>query len=82
MSKYLQIPYLCFFLLLAVWAVRQPHYTWDVLGYVGCAVDSTNAKVIQRAALDAIPEVSRRDFGGIRFPAGCAAVAVARSLPE
>jgi hypothetical protein len=54
MSKYLQIPYLCFFLLLSVWAIRQPHYTWDVLGYVGCAVDSTDAKVIQRAALDAI----------------------------
>jgi len=53
-SLYLQIGYLCFFLLLSVWAVRQPHYTWDLLGYVGCAVDSTNAKDIQRAAFDAI----------------------------
>jgi hypothetical protein len=57
MSRYLQILYLCFFLLLSVWAIRQPHYTWDVLGYVGCAVDSTDPKVIQRAALDAIRNV-------------------------
>ena len=53
-SLYLQIPYLCFFLLLSAWAVRQPHYTWDLLGYVGCSVDSTDARDIQRAAFDAI----------------------------
>jgi hypothetical protein len=52
--QYLQVPYLLFFLLLSVWAVRQPHYTWDLLGYVGCAVDSTNAKEIQGAAFAAI----------------------------
>jgi hypothetical protein len=53
-SLYLQIPYLCFFLLLSAWAVRQPHYTWDLLGYVGCSVDSTDARDIQKAAFDAI----------------------------
>ena len=53
-SLYLQIPYLCFFLLLSVWAVRQPHYTWDLLGYVGCSVDSTDPRDIQRASFDAI----------------------------
>lgn len=53
-SLYLQIPYLCFFLLLSVWAIRQPHYTWDLLGYVGCAVNSTDPKVIHDVAFDAI----------------------------
>ncbi len=53
-SLYLQIAYLCFFLLLSAWAIRQPHYSWDLLGYVGCAVDSTDPKDIQRAAFDAI----------------------------
>jgi hypothetical protein len=54
MSKYLFIAYLLFFLLMSVWAYRQPHYTWDVVGYVGSAVDSTDPKVIQREALNAI----------------------------
>ena len=53
-SLYLQIPYLCLFLLLSVWAIRQPHYTWDLLGYVGCAVNSTDPKVIHDVAFDAI----------------------------
>ena len=53
-SLRLQIPYLCFFLLLSVWAIRQPHYTWDLLGYVGCAVNSTDPKVIHDVAFDAI----------------------------
>jgi hypothetical protein len=53
-SLYLQIPYLCFFLLLSVWAIRQPHYTWDLLGYVGCAVNSTDPKVIHDVAFEAI----------------------------
>ncbi len=53
-SLYLQIPYLCFFLLLSVWAIRQPHYTWDLVGYVGCAVNSTDPKVIHDVAFDAI----------------------------
>ena len=53
-SLYLQIPYLCFFLLLSVWAIRQPHYTWDLLGYVGCAVNSTDPKIIHDVAFDAI----------------------------
>ena len=53
-SLYLQIPYLCFFLLLSVWAIRQPHYTWDLLGYVGCAVNSTDPRVIHDVAFDAI----------------------------
>lgn len=54
MSKYLFIAYLLVFLLISVWAYRQPHYTWDVVGYVGSAVDSTDPKVIQREALNAI----------------------------
>jgi hypothetical protein len=53
-SLYLQIPYLCVFLLLSVWAIRQPHYTWDLLGYVGCAVNSTDPKIIHDVAFDAI----------------------------
>ena len=53
-SLYLQIPYLCLFLLLSVWAIRQPHYTWDLLGYVGCAVNSTDPKIIHDVAFDAI----------------------------
>jgi hypothetical protein len=53
-SLYLQIPYLCLFLLLSVWAIRQPHYTWDLLGYIGCAVNSTDPKIIHDVAFDAI----------------------------
>jgi hypothetical protein len=53
-SLYLQIPYLCVFLLLSVWAIRQPHYTWDLLGYVGCAVNSTDPKIIHDVAFDEI----------------------------
>ncbi len=54
-SLYLQLSYLGFFLLLSLWAVRQPHYTWDLLGYVGCAVDdAAPALQIQREAFDSI----------------------------
>jgi hypothetical protein len=53
-SLYIQIPYLAFFLLLSLWAIRQPHYTWDLLGYVGSSIDTTDAKQLQRAAFDSI----------------------------
>jgi hypothetical protein len=57
-TSYIVIPYLGFFLLLSAWAVLQPQYTWDLLGYIGCAVDSTDARVIHRVAFDAIRPVA------------------------
>jgi hypothetical protein len=36
----------------------QPQYTWDLLGYIGCSVDSTDPKTIHRAVFDAIRPVS------------------------
>jgi hypothetical protein len=61
MSKlpaYLVVPYLCFFALLSAWAVVQPQYTWDLVGYIGCSVDSTDAKVIHGVTFDAIRGLS------------------------
>jgi len=56
--SYVVVPYLGFFLLLSAWAVLQPQYTWDLLGYIGCSVDSTDAKVIHRTVFEAIKPVS------------------------
>jgi hypothetical protein len=52
------IPYVAFFLLLSAWSVMQPQYTWDLLGYIGSSVDSTDPKVIHRAVFDAIRPVA------------------------
>jgi hypothetical protein len=48
------IVYACLFLLLSAWAVIQPQYTWDLVGYIGCSVGTTDARAIHRAAFDAI----------------------------
>jgi hypothetical protein len=53
-SRLLVIPYLCFFLLLSAYAFLQPEYTWDVLGYIGAAVDSTDARIVHDTAFGAI----------------------------
>ena len=49
-AAYLIVPYLCFFALLSAWAVLQPQYTWDLLGYIGCSVDSSDPRAIHRVA--------------------------------
>jgi hypothetical protein len=53
-SRYAVVPYVCFFLLLSAYAVLQPEYTWDLLGYIGSAVDSTDARTIHDVAFEAI----------------------------
>jgi hypothetical protein len=58
LSAYAAIPYLCFFLLLSAWAVVQPQYTWDLVGYIGASVDSTHAEAIHRVTFDAIKPIS------------------------
>jgi hypothetical protein len=58
LGAFLVVPYLCFFALLSAWAVFQPQYTWDLLGYIGCAVDSSDPKTIHQAAFAAIRDVS------------------------
>jgi hypothetical protein len=57
-AAYLIVPYLCLFALLSVWAVLQPQYTWDLLGYIGCSVDSSDPRVIHRVAFDSIRGIS------------------------
>jgi len=57
-GSYVLVPYLAVFLLLSAWSFVQPQYTWDLLGYIGCSVDSTDPKVIHRAVFDAIRPVS------------------------
>jgi hypothetical protein len=52
------IAYFSLFLLLSAWVVFQPQYTWDLLGYIGSSVDSTDAKVIHKIVFDAIKPVS------------------------
>jgi hypothetical protein len=58
LAAYLIVPYLCFFALLSAWAVVQPQYTWDLVGYIGCSVASTDAKVIHGEAFDAVRGLS------------------------
>jgi hypothetical protein len=58
LSRLAIIPYVCFFLLLSAWAVVQPQYTWDLVGYIGASVDSPNAEAIHRATFDAIRPIS------------------------
>jgi hypothetical protein len=58
LSAYLIAPYLVLFALLSAWAVVQPQYTWDLVGYIGCSVNSTDAKVIHKTTFDAIQHLS------------------------
>jgi hypothetical protein len=53
-AEYLIVPYLCLFALLSVWAVLQPQYTWDLLGYIGCSVESSDPRIIHEVAFDSI----------------------------
>jgi hypothetical protein len=63
LSRLAVIPYLCFFLLLSAYAVLQPEYTWDLLGYIGSSVDSTDARTIHDIAFDAIrPFAAKKDI--------------------
>ena len=61
LSRYAVIPYLCLFLLLSACAVLQPQYTWDLLGYIGSSVDSTDARRPSiDVAFDAIRPISAK----------------------
>jgi hypothetical protein len=63
LSRLAIIPYVCFFLLLSAYAVLQPEYTWDLLGYIGSSVDSTDARTIHDVAFDAIrPFAAKKDI--------------------
>jgi hypothetical protein len=63
LSRLAIIPYACFFLLLSAYAVLQPEYTWDLLGYIGSSVDSTDARMIHNVAFDAIrPFAAKKDI--------------------
>jgi len=57
-GSYVLIPYLAFFLLLSAWSVEQPQYTWDLLGYIGSSVDSTDAEIIHHIVFEAIRPVA------------------------
>jgi len=63
LSRFAVIPYVCFFLLLSAYAVLQPEYTWDLLGYIGASVDNTDARAIHDAAFSAIrPFAEKKDI--------------------
>ena len=58
LAAYPTVVYLCFFLLLSAWAALQPKHTWDVVGYIGCSVDSSDPRDIHRLTYDAIRNVA------------------------
>jgi hypothetical protein len=63
LSRYIVLPYVGFFWLLSAYAVLQPEYSWDLLGYIGSAVDSTDARTIHDVAFDAIrPFAEKKDI--------------------
>ncbi len=57
LSPLTTVPYLAFFLLLAVWAVLQPQYTWDVVGYVGASIPSANPESIYQQTFVAMKPI-------------------------
>ena len=57
LSPLTTIPYLVVFLLLSVWAVRQPQYTWDVVGYVGASIPSSNPEFIYQQTFSALKPI-------------------------
>jgi hypothetical protein len=61
-QAYVKILYLVFFLFLSAWAVFQPQYTWDLVGYIGSSVDSTDPVVIHDTAFNAIRGISSPDM--------------------
>jgi hypothetical protein len=63
LSRFAVIPYVGFFLLLSAYALLQPEYTWDLLGYIGASVNSTDARTIHDVAFDAIrPFAAKKDL--------------------
>jgi hypothetical protein len=63
LSRLALIPYACLFLLLSAYALLQPEYTWDLLGYIGASVDSTDARTVHDAAFDSIrPFAGKKDI--------------------
>jgi hypothetical protein len=63
LSRFAVVPYVCFFLFISAYAVLQPEYTWDLLGYIGSSVDSTDARAIHDTAFDAIrPFAAKKDI--------------------
>jgi hypothetical protein len=63
LSRFAIVPYVCFFLLLSAYALLQPEYTWDLLGYIGASVDSTDARTVHDVAFDAIrPFAAKKDI--------------------
>jgi hypothetical protein len=63
LSRFAIVPYACFFLLLSAYALLQPEYTWDLLGYIGASVDSTDARTVHDVAFDAIrPFAAKKDI--------------------
>jgi hypothetical protein len=57
LSPLTTIPYFAFFALLAVWAVRQPQYTWDVVGYVGASSDGANPELLYQQTFSAMKPI-------------------------
>ncbi|MBV9889241.1 MAG: hypothetical protein JO119_22090, partial [Acidobacteria bacterium] len=57
LSPLTTIPYLAFFLLLAVWAVLQPQYTWDAVGYVGASIPGANPESIYQQTFVAMKPI-------------------------
>ncbi len=56
--SYSAIPYLCFFLLISAWAVVQPQYTWDLVGYIGASVGSADPQTIHDVTFAAIKPIA------------------------
>jgi hypothetical protein len=52
------IAYFAFFALLSAWIVLQPQFTWDLVGYIGTAVDSSDPVTIHKITFAAIKPVS------------------------
>src|SRR5580698_8465603 len=57
LSPLTTIPYIAFFALLAVWAVLQPQYTWDVVGYVGASSDGANPELLYQQTFSAMKPI-------------------------
>jgi hypothetical protein len=57
LSPLTTIPYLAFFALLSVWAVAQPQYTWDVVGYIGASSDGSNPELIYQQTFSAMKPI-------------------------
>jgi hypothetical protein len=61
LSPLTTIPYLAFFALLSVWAVLQPQYTWDVVGYIGASIGTASPEVAYQQTFAAMKPVFAND---------------------